>query len=185
MGYDIADHAASLGAEVTLVSGPTHLSPAQASVNLIRVESAEQMFESCHTYFPDSDVAIAAAAVADYKPKIVADQKIKKSDQAFTIELETTQDILASLGAIKTRQFLVGFALETENEIDNAIAKIRKKNLDLIVLNSLNDAGAGFGHPTNKVTFIDSSLTIEPMELKSKEEVAADIINKIITHFNA
>jgi phosphopantothenoylcysteine decarboxylase/phosphopantothenate--cysteine ligase len=185
MGYDIADHAASLGAEVTLVSGPTHLSPAQASVNLIRVESAEQMFESCYTYFPDSDVAIAAAAVADYKPKIVADQKIKKSDQAFTIELETTQDILASLGAIKTRQFLVGFALETENEIDNAIAKIRKKNLDLIVLNSLNDAGAGFGHPTNKVTFIDSSLTIEPMELKSKEEVAADIINKIITHFNA
>jgi phosphopantothenoylcysteine decarboxylase/phosphopantothenate--cysteine ligase len=141
------------------------------------------MYDACHKFYADFDVAIAAAAVADYKPKVVSDQKIKKSDENFTIVLEKTKDILASLGDIKKNQFLIGFALETENEIENAKAKIQKKNLDLIVLNSLQDKGAGFGKATNKVTFIDSSFQIEPMELKSKEEVADDIVNKVIAHF--
>jgi phosphopantothenoylcysteine decarboxylase/phosphopantothenate--cysteine ligase len=131
------------------------------------------------------DVAIAAAAVADYKPKNVANQKIKKSDATFMIELEKTKDILASLGEKKKNQFLIGFALETENEIENAKLKIQKKNLDLIVLNSLQDEGAGFGKPTNKVTFIDHNLVITPMDLKSKEDVALDIINKVIQHYHA
>jgi phosphopantothenoylcysteine decarboxylase/phosphopantothenate--cysteine ligase len=136
-------------------------------------------------HFNDTDVAIAAAAVADYKPKFVADQKIKKAADAFTIELEKTKDILASLGKIKKNQFLIGFALETENEIENAKLKIQKKNLDLIVLNSLQDKGAGFQHQTNKVTFIDKEFKIEPMDLKSKESVAVDILNKVIEHFYA
>jgi phosphopantothenoylcysteine decarboxylase/phosphopantothenate--cysteine ligase len=134
-------------------------------------------------HFNDVDVAIAAAAVADYKPKVVALQKIKKASDDFSIELEKTKDILASLGAIKKDQFLIGFALETENEIENAKLKIQKKNLDLIVLNSLQDEGAGFKKETNKVTFIDRNFEIEPMELKSKESVAIDILNKVISHF--
>ena len=113
----------------------------------------------------------------------VAENKIKKSDAIFTIELEKNKDILMSLGEIKKNQFLIGFALETENEIENAKLKIQKKNLDLIVLNSLQDQGAGFGKPTNKVTFIDRHFAIEAMDLKSKEEVAADILNKIIEHY--
>ncbi|WP_428225530.1 bifunctional phosphopantothenoylcysteine decarboxylase/phosphopantothenate--cysteine ligase CoaBC [Flavobacterium sp.] len=183
MGYDIADAAANLGAEVILVSGPSHLKPKNPLVNVVRVTSAAQMHEACHNYFNNVDVAIAAAAVADYKPKNVASQKIKKNDSAFTIELEKTTDILASLGEVKKNQFLIGFALETENEIEHAKQKIQKKNLDLIVLNSLNDEGAGFGKPTNKVTFISKNFTIEPQPLKSKEEVAKDIINKIVEHY--
>ncbi len=183
MGFDIANAAANLGAQVTLVSGPTHLKTLNSSINLIRVTSAEDMYNACHEYFNNVDVAIAAAAVADYRPKNVASQKIKKSDSSFTIELEKTKDILASLGEIKTNQFLIGFALETENEIEHAKQKIQKKNLDLIVLNSLNDTGAGFGKPTNKVTFIDKNFLVEPQVLKSKEEVAIDIVNKIITHY--
>ncbi len=116
---------------------------------------------------------------------MVANQKIKKSDSNFSIELEKTKDILASLGEIKKHQFLIGFALETENEIEHAKLKIQKKNLDLIVLNSLNDEGAGFGKATNKITFIDKSFHIEPMPLKSKEEVAKDILNKIIQQNHA
>ena len=185
MGFDIAKSAAHLGAEVILISGPTDLNVQNSAINLIRVTSAEEMYDACHQYFNDTDVAICAAAVADYKPKVVADQKIKKSEAAFTIELEKTKDILASLGQIKQKQFLIGFALETENEIENAKLKIQKKNLDLIVLNSLQDEGAGFGKPTNKITFIDSNFTIEPMDLKSKEEVAQDIINKVIEHYHA
>lgn len=183
MGFDIANAAANLGAQVTLVSGPTHLKIKNTSINLVRVISAEEMYNTCHQYFDEVDVAIAAAAVADYRPKNVASQKIKKSDSSFTIELEKTKDILASLGQIKKNQFLIGFALETENEIEHAKQKIQKKNLDLIVLNSLNDSGAGFGKPTNKVTFIDKNFVIEPQELKTKEEVALDIVNKIITHY--
>ncbi|WP_291129078.1 bifunctional phosphopantothenoylcysteine decarboxylase/phosphopantothenate--cysteine ligase CoaBC [Flavobacterium sp. UBA7682] len=184
MGFDIAKSAAHLGAEVILISGPTDLNVQNSAVNLIRVTSAEEMYEACHQYFNDSDVAICAAAVADYKPKVVADQKIKKSEAAFTIELEKTKDILASLGQIKQKQFLIGFALETENEIENAKLKIQKKNLDLIVLNSLQDKGAGFGSVTNKVTFIDKDFVIEAMPLKSKEAVADDIINKVISRYN-
>ena len=145
----------------------------------------EEMYVACHQYFNNVDVAIAAAAVADYKPKNIALQKIKKNNSTFTLELEKTKDILASLGAIKKNQFLVGFALETENEIEHAKLKIQKKNLDLIVLNSLNDEGAGFGKSTNKVTFINKDFQIEPMNLKSKEAVAQDIINKIIQHYDA
>jgi phosphopantothenoylcysteine decarboxylase/phosphopantothenate--cysteine ligase len=183
MGFDIAKSAANLGAEVILISGPTDLNVQNTNINIIRVTSAQQMYEACHQYFQGIDVAICAAAVADYKPKVVADQKIKKSEAAFTIELEKTKDILASLGEIKQKQFLIGFALETENEIENAKLKIQKKNLDLIVLNSLQDKGAGFGSDTNKITFIDKDFVIEPMPLKSKELVAADIINKVISRY--
>jgi len=185
MGFDIANEAANKGAEVVLVSGPTHLNVKNTSIQLIRVTSAQEMYEACHQCYKDVDVAIAAAAVADYRPKNVANQKIKKNDSTFFIELEKTKDILASLGEQKKNQFLIGFALETENEIEHAKQKIQKKNLDLIVLNSLNDKGAGFGQPTNKVTFISKDFKIEPKELKSKEEVAQDIINKVIQFYDA
>jgi phosphopantothenoylcysteine decarboxylase/phosphopantothenate--cysteine ligase len=185
MGFDIALQAAKMGAEVVLISGPTHLRLDITQVTLIPVVSAREMFEACHQYYQDMDVAIAAAAVADYRPKNVALQKIKKDDAALSITLEKTDDILASLGQQKTKQFLIGFALETENEIENAKLKIQKKNLDLIVLNSLNDKGAGFTQPTNKVTFIDRNFKVEPMELKSKEAVAFDIVTKIIQHYEA
>ena len=183
MGFDIAIAAANLGAEVVLVSGPTHLQMKHSLVNLIRVTSADEMYDACHQYFGEMDVAIAAAAVADYKPKNVAAQKIKKSEATFTIELEKNKDILLSLGQIKKDQFLIGFALETENEIENAKIKIEKKNLDLIVLNSLNDKGAGFGKPTNKVTFIDKDFNIFEHPLKSKELVAEDIVNLIVKKY--
>ena len=183
MGFDIATAAANLGAEVVLVSGPTHLQMKHSLVHLIRVTSADEMYAACHQYFEDTDVAIAAAAVADYKPKNVAQQKIKKSEASFTIELEKNKDILLSLGQLKKNQFLIGFALETENEIENAKIKIEKKNLDLIELNSLNDKGAGFGKPTNKVTFIDKDFNIFENPLKSKELVAEDIVNLIVKKY--
>jgi phosphopantothenoylcysteine decarboxylase/phosphopantothenate--cysteine ligase len=184
MGFDIANAAANLGARVILISGPTHYKVKNTSIEVIHVVSAQEMYDACHNYYNDVDVAIAAAAVADYKPKTIASQKIKKSVDEFSIELEKTKDILLSLGTIKQNQFLVGFALETENEIENAKLKIQKKNLDLIVLNSLQDEGAGFKKETNKVTFIDKNFKIEPMELKSKESVAADILNKVVSHFS-
>ncbi len=184
MGYDIALAAANDGAEVILVSGPTHLQIQHDSIQVVRVISAQEMYDACHSYFDNVDVTVAAAAVADYRPKTVAEQKIKKSDANISIALEKTKDILFSLGEKKTSQLLIGFALETENEIEHAKQKIQKKNLDLIVLNSLNDKGAGFGKPTNKVTFIDKDFNIEPLELKTKEEVAKDIITKIKNHYN-
>jgi phosphopantothenoylcysteine decarboxylase/phosphopantothenate--cysteine ligase len=183
MGFDIAITAANLGAEVVLISGPTHLLTNNTNLTLIRVTSAQEMYDACHQHYNEVDVAICAAAVADYKPKLVSNQKIKKSENELIIELEKTKDILASLGQIKNKQFLIGFALETENEIENAKLKIQKKNLDLIVLNSLQDDGAGFGKSTNKITFIDKNFSIEPMELKSKELVAIDIINKVVTYY--
>ena len=183
MGYDIAEAAANLGAEVILVSGPTHLQLHHSLITVVRVQSADEMFSACHQYFDFVDVVIAAAAVADYKPKYVASQKIKKSDATFTLELEKNQDILVSLGKIKKNQFLIGFALETENEIENAKSKIQKKNLDLIVLNSLNDDGAGFGKSTNKVTFIDKDYNIFENQLKPKEVVAKDIVNLIVKKY--
>lgn len=183
MGYDIAVEAANKGAEVILVSGPSNQVLKDNSIQLIKVVSAQEMYDACHANFENVDVAIAAAAVADYRPKNVASQKIKKQETNLTIELEKTQDILATLGEKKRNQFLIGFALETENEIENAIGKIKKKNLDLIVLNSLNDKGAGFGHSTNKVTFIDKNFKELPMDLKSKEAVAQDIVNIIIKHY--
>ncbi len=185
MGFDLANAAALLGAEVVLVSGPSALSPAVSSVQCLRVTDATSMFEVASRHFTDSDVFIAAAAVADYRPKKVAVQKIKKSDKTLVIELERTTDILATLSALKTKQFIVGFALETENEIENALLKAKKKNVDLMVLNSLNDEGAGFGKSTNKVTFIDKASAIESFPLKSKEAVAQDILNKVIQYFYA
>lgn len=183
MGFDIARSAADNGASVVLVSGPTNYSITHNLISVHPVVSAKEMFEVCTKFFPEVDVFIAAAAVADYKPKIVSTQKIKKEASQFILELEKTIDILGTLASIKTKQFIVGFALETDNETENAIKKIKKKNLDLIVLNSMQDEGAGFGTTTNKVTFIDRELKIEPMELKAKEAVAQDIINKVIHHF--
>lgn len=183
MGYDIAKEAAKQGATVILVSGPTNQKIEDSRVQVISVMSALEMYEACHQYFDEVDAVVAAAAVADYRPKEVATQKIKKNAEAFTITLDKNPDILASLGAIKKQQYLIGFALETENEVEHAKQKITKKNLDLIVLNSLNDTGAGFGKPTNKVTFIDRNFVVQPMELKSKEAVAQDIVNKIIQHY--
>jgi len=185
MGFDIAQSAANMGASVVLVAGPTNCIVNNSLIKVVNVVSAQEMYDACHQYYSEVDVAIAAAAVADYKPKNIADQKIKKGAADFVIELEKTKDILLSLGESKKNQFLIGFALETENEIENAKAKIQKKNLDLIVLNSLQDEGAGFKKPTNKVTFIDKDFNIEPMELKSKEAVADDILNKVIAHFYA
>ncbi|WP_396167409.1 bifunctional phosphopantothenoylcysteine decarboxylase/phosphopantothenate--cysteine ligase CoaBC [Flavobacterium sp.] len=185
MGYDIAEAAVNLGAEVILVSGPNSITVKNNLIQLIKVVSAEEMYDKCLEHYEAMDVVIAAAAVADYKPKFVANQKIKKTEESFSIELEKTKDILAALGKAKKNQFLIGFALETENEIENAKLKIQKKNLDLIVLNSLQDVGAGFGKPTNKVTFIDKNFHIEPMELKLKEAVAVDILNKVINHYHA
>ncbi len=184
MGFDIAECASRMGAEVTLITGPSHLDTKDANISVNRIVSAQEMYDSCHKYYNDADIVICAAAVADYRPTFVADQKIKKADDTLTIELEKTKDILASLGHLKKNQYLVGFALETNNEIENAKLKIQKKNLDLIVLNSLQDKGAGFGKDTNKVTFIDKDFVIEAMDLKSKEEVAQDIINKIIKQYH-
>ena len=143
------------------------------------------MYEAVHKEFANVDIAILSAAVADYKPKNVAAQKIKKTTNSLEIQLTPTKDILASLGAIKKGQFLVGFALETNNEIENAKGKLQRKNLDMIVLNSLQDKGAGFAKSTNKVTIIDSNLNEKPFELKSKAEVANDIMNEILQRINA
>ncbi|MFO7673099.1 MAG: phosphopantothenoylcysteine decarboxylase, partial [Lutibacter sp.] len=149
-------------------------------IKRIDVVSAEEMYNEVHKYFDSVDIAILSAAVADYKPKEVAENKIKKSSDTITIELVKTKDILASLGKIKKKQFLVGFALETNNELENAIAKLTSKNLDLIVLNSLQDKGAGFKKETNKVTIIDKFEKISEFSLKSKAEVAEDIFNVIL-----
>ena len=181
MGFEIAKAAANNGAQVILVTGPTHQKVSHSLINIIHVTSAQNMYDEAHGYFDNVDVAILSAAVADFKPKEVATQKIKKKSDTFNLELEKTKDILASLGAIRKQQYLVGFALETNDELENAIGKLKKKNLNLIVLNSLNDKGAGFKTETNKVTFIDDKENITEFELKSKAEVASDLLNKIIS----
>jgi phosphopantothenoylcysteine decarboxylase/phosphopantothenate--cysteine ligase len=185
MGFEIAKSAANLGAKVTLVSGPTHQNIDHNHVILKPVVSAQEMYNEVHKHFKDSDIAILSAAVADYRPKKVADKKIKKKDSTFTIELEKTKDILRSLGEAKSNQFLVGFALETNDELANAKGKLRSKNLDLIVLNSLKDEGAGFGVSTNKVTFITSTDNVIKHELKSKAEVAQDLMQQILKQLHA
>ena len=185
MGFELAKRAANLGATVILVSGPTNLNVDHNGINLIRVTSAQEMYDTCHKYFKDMDIAIAAAAVADYRPKHVAQEKIKKTDGDLNIELERNPDILKSLGENKAKQFLVGFALETENELENAQGKLQRKNLDAIVLNSLKDDGAGFGGGTNKITFIDKNLEIKTFGLKTKPEVASDIWEEIISRIHA
>ena len=180
MGYAIANTAASLGAKVILVSGPSFEKVNFKSIEIIKVESADQMYIATHKYFEKADIVIATAAVADYKPANVAHQKIKKKDAKLQIDLVPTKDILASLGKIKKEQFLVGFALETNNELSNAQSKLKRKNLDMIVLNSLQDKGAGFATATNKITIIDKD-TIKDFSLKSKKEVAKDIFDSILS----
>lgn len=179
MGYALAEAAANLGAQVTLISGPTHLQLKHNLINRINVTSAAEMFEEVKKHYKNVDVAIASAAVADYRPAQVANQKIKKKKAALKIDLEPTADILAYMGAEIKKQLLVGFALETENEVANAQGKLQRKNLDLIVLNSLNDKGAGFKTETNKVTFITKSGAVLPQELKPKAEVAQDVFELI------
>ena len=185
MGYAIAETAANLGAEVVLISGPVSLKLENDFVKIIRVTSAEEMYKAAHEYFNQSDVAILSAAVADYRPSEIASEKIKKKDENFTLYLTKTKDILASLGEIKNRQFLVGFALETQNEEENAKLKLKKKNLDLIVLNSLRDEGAGFKTDTNKITLIGKDNKVLPFPVKTKKEVANDILEYIIEQTNA
>ncbi|VAW15696.1 Phosphopantothenoylcysteine decarboxylase / Phosphopantothenoylcysteine synthetase [hydrothermal vent metagenome] len=185
MGYELAKEAAKLGAEVVLVSGPTHLNIEHDHITCLKVVSADEMYKIVHAHYSNVDIAICAAAVADYRPKTVADQKIKKHTDDLHIDLVKNKDILFSLGELKKKQYLVGFALETENELENAKGKLKKKNLDAIVLNSLNDSGAGFGKPTNKITFIDKNSQIKAFELKSKAAVAADIFSEIISRIHA
>jgi len=185
MGFEIAKAAANLGAKVYLVSGPSNEIVNHDSIHRTDIVSAEQMYTACHQYFPEVSIAILTAAVADYRPKNVAAEKIKKKESALDIELEPTKDILASLGVIKKEQFLVGFALETTNELINALAKLKQKNLDAIVLNSLNDKGAGFSGNTNKVTFIDKEERNTPFEMKPKSDVAIDIMNEILKKIDA
>lgn len=181
MGFAIAEELANQGAEVELVSGPTHLSMNHVGVKLTCVVSAEEMFNACSSKFASSSITVLSAAVADYKPTNRADQKIKKSGDQMTVELTKTHDIAAELGKQKKNgQLIVGFALETENEKANAQKKIVSKNFDLIVLNSLNDKGAGFGHDTNKIVLIDKNGAAKEFNLKSKKEVAKDIVNAII-----
>ncbi|WP_298247867.1 bifunctional phosphopantothenoylcysteine decarboxylase/phosphopantothenate--cysteine ligase CoaBC [uncultured Christiangramia sp.] len=184
MGFAIALKAAEAGAEVVLIAGPTHLDISHANIELRRVVSTRDMYEAAHAEFENTDVFIAAAAVADYRPKTVANQKIKKNDPSLNLELTKTEDILASLGAIKKDQKLVGFALETNNEEENARKKLEKKNLDFIVLNSLQDTGAGFKGDTNKIRIIYPDRKLE-FDLKSKTEVARDIISEVIKMFHA
>lgn len=182
MGYAIAEKAASMGANVILISGPTHLKLSDASIKLKPVTSAQEMYDAAHRYYETMDIVIMSAAVADYRPEEIAVQKIKKKENDMQINMVKTKDILASLGEIKKNQFLVGFALETENEIENAKIKLKKKNLDLIVLNSLQDKGAGFQGDTNKITLISKDNKITPFSVKPKEEVAIDILEYIINH---
>ena len=179
MGFEIAENIAANGGEVTLVSGPSKLQVKHPNIKLIRVESASEMYKKCLEIFGFVDGAVMTAAVADYRPIKSSDSKIKKQIKSMTLELEPTQDILASLGKIKEHQFLVGFALETDNEIKNAKKKLKSKNADLIILNSLNVEDSGFNVDTNKVWLVELNEITE-MELMPKSEVAKVIVRKII-----
>lgn len=185
MGFAIAEASAALGAEVILVSGPVSIQLNRGNIDLVSVASAEEMYQAVHKEFASCDIAILSAAVADYRPIKVASEKIKKKEGMLSLELEKTTDILASLGEIKGSQFLVGFALETENELVNAKTKLKKKNLDLIVLNSLRDKGAGFQGDTNKVSLIHADNNVSTFGVKPKKEVARDIFNFILDQFYA
>jgi phosphopantothenoylcysteine decarboxylase/phosphopantothenate--cysteine ligase len=181
MGYALAEELSSLGAEVTLVSGPTNLKLSNKRIHRIDVTSAEEMLQACLSKFNDSDISILSAAVADYRPKEIASLKIKKDSPELSLDLIKTPDILATLGQQKKPgQILIGFALETNNELAYAIHKLEKKNLDFIVLNSMNDKGGVFKSDTNKITIIDRHKKQEHFELKPKNEVAADICKKIL-----
>ena len=178
MGFDLAKEAAKRGAEVTLISGPSSQKTDDKNIDVYRVTSAQEMFDEVFKHYENADIAIMSAAVADYTPKVKATEKIKKNEQELTIELIKNKDILRTMGEKKTHQFLVGFALETQNEEENAKGKLVKKNLDMIVLNSLRDEGAGFANATNKIK-IFTPTEEQYFTLKSKEEVACDILNFI------
>jgi phosphopantothenoylcysteine decarboxylase/phosphopantothenate--cysteine ligase len=183
MGYAIAESFANQGAQVFLVSGPTYLTISHPNIELIKVMSAQQMYEACAKVFAESDITVLSAAVADYRPATVAEQKIKKKDAEFDLQLVKTIDIAATLGKEKKNsQIMVGFALETENELDNAKQKLERKNLDMIVLNSLQDKGAGFGYDTNKITVIEKTGKITRSDLKTKKEIAEDIVKQVISY---
>ena len=183
MGIAIAEALASDGAEVILVLGPTHLQASHANIKTVKVQSAEEMYKAATAAFPDCSIAILAAAVADYKPLTQAKDKIKKAGDTLTIELVKNPDILMTLGHLKRNdQTVVGFALETADEEAHALDKLRKKGADMIILNSLRDAGAGFGHDTNKVTILDADGTKTPLALQSKQEVAIEIVNHLVNY---
>ncbi|TLV01301.1 bifunctional phosphopantothenoylcysteine decarboxylase/phosphopantothenate--cysteine ligase CoaBC [Dyadobacter luticola] len=185
MGYAIAEAFAAAGASVTLVTGPTHLKTTNRNITRLNVESAHEMFEVTKEHFQQHDLVIFAAAVADYRPAHVATQKIKKQGDELLLELTKTEDIAGTLaGKKRADQLTIGFALETEKEVEHAIGKLRRKNLDFIVLNSLNDPGAGFAHDTNKITVIDRDEKIHEFDLKPKEEVAQDILNIVLAKWS-
>jgi phosphopantothenoylcysteine decarboxylase/phosphopantothenate--cysteine ligase len=182
MGFSIAEELYQLGAEVVLISGPSAQQLQNKKIKRIDVVSAAEMHEAVSQHYLQADITVMSAAVADYQPELVAKEKIKKKEDSFAINLVKTVDILSELGSQKKPgQVLIGFALETENEQEHAIQKLQKKNLDLIVLNSLKDEGAGFKGDTNKITLIDKKLEIKTFELKTKSEVAADICQKILS----
>ncbi len=178
MGIRLADEFARRGANVTLICGPSNIQQAE-DYKRINIQSAHEMYEHCIENFSEANIVVMAAAVADYRPKKVAQQKMKKKDSSLSVELEPTIDILKHLGEQKKDQLLVGFALETENEEVNAIDKLKRKNLDAIVLNTLNDTGTGFGYDTNKVTIFARDNKAKSSELKSKEAVSVDIVDFI------
>lgn len=181
MGFALAEVCAEQGAEVTLVSGPVMLQAKHPGIKRIDVESAQQMYEAATKHFPKTDIAILCAAVADFTPKTTADKKIKRKGDNLKLELQPTQDIAAALGAVKKKkQVLVGFALETDNEQKNAKDKLERKNFDFIVLNSLQDKGAGFRVDTNKVTIIDRHNGLTAYDTKTKREVAEDIVEHLV-----
>ncbi len=182
MGIALADAAAEYGAEVELVLGPVNRLPENKTIKIINVTSAESMAEECIARFGSCDIAILAAAVADFTPEKVEDRKIKRTGDEIILRLKPTQDIAGTIGKMKKKsQILAGFALETHNEIANAIAKLQRKNLDIIIMNSMQDKGAGFGYDTNRITIIDRNNNIDKFELKSKEEAARDILDKIVS----
>lgn len=179
MGIELARELSYRGADVCLILGPS-TQPIPENIECIRVESSDQMFETVMSKIDDMNLGIFSAAVADYKPKIIANKKIKKSGEELSIELVKTKDILREVGVNKKEnQVIVGFALETNNELEHAQSKLERKNLDLIVLNSLKNEGAGFQHDTNQITILDKQNKITNYELKTKIEVAKDIIDYI------
>lgn len=180
MGFEIAKAAEKLGAEVTLVSGPTCQKLSHySSIKRIDVMSSEEMYQKVTEHYQNTDIVIMAAAVADYRPETVSKTKIKKNEESFSLPLLKNKDILLELGKTKSNQFLVGFALETNNEEENALTKLNKKNLNMIVLNSLQDKGAGFSYDTNKITILDNKGGIEYFDLQTKEKVAENILKSI------
>jgi phosphopantothenoylcysteine decarboxylase / phosphopantothenate---cysteine ligase len=182
MGIALADAAAEYGADVELVLGPVTIVPKNDSIKIINVTTAESMCAECISRFPQNDAAILSAAVADFTPVEFHGEKIKKEKNELLLRLKPTTDIALALGLLKKPgQIIAGFALETDNELENAKAKLLRKNMDFIVLNSLREKGSGFGHDTNKITIIDRNNNIDNFELKTKDQAALDILDKIVS----